>query len=170
MHLVRLAGQDLDYGPGPEGAFVLEPQVAAFSGVRVLGPNLAGCSVGNHGTYELLTGSGEHLAGTCMLSGFQYRRGVLAALVARANEDRQDWQALASASVHPRRAPPLCLAVLQLVSPHRAGGHPRAPAAGDGLVLGADSLLPLPDDVLGEAEAVGVGVVAFDVLPEAASA
>ncbi|MFE2038177.1 hypothetical protein ACFXBB_34065 [Streptomyces scopuliridis] len=41
--------QDLDYGPGPEGAFVLESQIAAFSGVWALGPDPAGCSVRNHG-------------------------------------------------------------------------------------------------------------------------
>ncbi|MEU6904249.1 hypothetical protein ABZ935_02615 [Streptomyces coeruleorubidus] len=44
----------------------------------------------------------------------------------------------------------------------------RRPSGGsDGLVLGADPLLPLPDDVRGEAEVVGVGVVVLDVLPEA---
>jgi hypothetical protein len=31
--------QDLDYGPGPEGALILESQIAAFSGVWVLGPD-----------------------------------------------------------------------------------------------------------------------------------
>jgi hypothetical protein len=121
------------------------------------------------------------------------------------DEDRQNRQALAGAGVHPRLAPPLYFAVLQLVSPDRARCHPRAPAAGvfqgplgdievegphlgecvpvvepldfrvrasavgagDGRVFGAHPLLPLPDDVRGEAETVSVGVVVLDVLPEA---
>ncbi|MER8091353.1 hypothetical protein ACIO6T_22055 [Streptomyces sp. NPDC087532] len=52
--------------------------------------------------YKLLSGSGEDLAGTGLPRGFRYHGGVLAALVDRADEDRQ---ALAGAGVHPRLAP-----------------------------------------------------------------
>ncbi|WP_322982946.1 hypothetical protein [Streptomyces sp. S584] len=118
--------QDLDHGPGPEGPLLFESQIAALSGGRVLGPDPAGRSVRNHSAFELLTGSGEHLAGGGMPGGFQSRGSVLAALADRADTHRQYRQVLAGASVHPRLAPPLYFAVLQLVSPHRAWCHPRA--------------------------------------------
>jgi hypothetical protein len=60
-------------------------------------PDPADLPVRTHGAYELLTGSGECLAGVGIPGGFQHGGCVTAALVDRANEGGQDRQALACA-------------------------------------------------------------------------
>ena len=121
--------QDLDGGPGPEGAVFLGAEVAPFPGGRVAGPDADGGGLGD-GTDQGRTGSGDDAAGPGIAGGLQQCPGVGVLPGGGADQDGQDREPLAGAGVHPRLAVPRDLALDGFRAADRAGCRPASPPGG----------------------------------------
>ncbi len=89
------------HGPGPEPAVFFEAEVAAPTGVGVLGPEAPGRLGLHHRPAQGHPGGGEQLAGPGLLGGGEQLGGAGAFGRHPGDQRRQHRQPFAGALVHP---------------------------------------------------------------------